>query len=237
MSTLKELVYNILDLHYEGIVPDDSRINKRQVKKWIADERAYLIRQEISKHRKIPKQLTQDLGCLKLECVDAVECCELGVATGNHIWRTPELPDFLFVYNQENGSQLTIDFFGLPDGISPIEFTHHSSAYWSRYKKYTPKQRRAFYKNRRIYVTNAGDLKYVNMRAILQDPEEIANVVDPCSGNYCFSEESRYPILPHQETMLIRMINERYIKTMAQPYNQADVDNNANENPEVEGQQ
>ena len=75
--TLDEIAYNILNLVRGGRSHNDESISLRQIKFNIKYYRAMLIRRDFARNGIVTRHLEQDLGCIKLESVDAVKCCGL----------------------------------------------------------------------------------------------------------------------------------------------------------------
>ena len=73
--TLNEIAYDLLNLIRAGRSVAGETISIDQVKFWVVNTRAQLIRNEANKQRTIDPELIQDLGCVELEEVDAGESC------------------------------------------------------------------------------------------------------------------------------------------------------------------
>jgi hypothetical protein len=228
-TTLNKIVYNILDLRYGGVTPDDTYLSERQIKHWVHTERAVLLQQELSKKRELPIQVVQDLGCVPLDCVSIVECCDSSLSLGSDefIGRTPELPIPLASHYSIQGVNDLFTYVGLVDG-TPIDLTSEVIALNGKYKKFTANKRRAFYKNNRIYVTNPEGLEIINIRGIFTNPEEAAKF-NYCSGDPCYSDDSIYPLMSYLESPLIQIILSKYLNYSINP-NLKDLNNDAKDN-------
>ena len=75
--TLNEIAHNVLNLVRGGHSHHDESISLRQIKFNIQYYRAMLIRRDFARNGMVTRHLEQDLGCIKLEAVDAVKCCGL----------------------------------------------------------------------------------------------------------------------------------------------------------------
>src|SRR5574343_483169 len=77
MDSLKSIIYDIRNTARNGGIVDDERISYRQVKEWVNEYRALLIRRDLEKGRTISDNIGQDLGCVELIEVDKAECCNI----------------------------------------------------------------------------------------------------------------------------------------------------------------
>jgi len=231
--TLNELVYNIRSLRYGGVEPDDYQLSDRQVAFWIRNIRALLIKQDLDKNRMIPEQIVQDLGCLSLECVDSAECCQLlGIESGEYIKRTEVLPVPLNFHFATDTATSLFTYVGTVYGES-IEFTSEAIVKRAKHKKYTGLKRRAFYKNGRIYITNANLMDIVRVRGIFENPEDVAKF-NTCDGESCFTYDSPYPLTEYHASMLNDLIIKTYLQYIINPAVQQDATNNTLDDPKPE---
>lgn len=217
MSTEREIVYNILNIHTGGRISDDFIPAYNQVKFMLKYCRAMFIRRDLDVNWFSSKIYEQDLGELKMIPVDKAEapCFELGC----NVYRTEKkLPKFLRLKAKEG-----ITFTGAVDKTTRIDLILPERAPFIKYSKYTNSIPRLYYLNGYIYSTS-DDLIYINVRGILENPEDANNYL--CDGEACYTNDSEYP-LPAD---MIQQITDLILsKEMAYMLRQApDTENNAN---------
>lgn len=215
MTTLNKILFNIRNTIYGGVSSDDTDISDRQLIHWINIERNMLIKEEITKRKEIPTQVIQDLGCVPVECVDIIECCTDDYSTGEYIGRTSELPMPVGYHYTVQGTRDLFTHVSLINGSS-LALTSELNALNARHRKFTAKNRYAFYKNKRLYITNPNGIELINVRGVFEDPTE-ASKFSSCTGEPCYTNDSPYPILPHHESIIVRGIIDKYIAPYLNP--------------------
>lgn len=210
MATIKEIIYTIRALRYDSHTPDDFAISDARLQHFVDVERSFLLKQYLDKDRIVPKQVEQVIECLPLECIDISSCIDCGFAAEEYILRTPELPKPIN-YNFATDSAAEL-FTGISTPVgTPIEFTSQAIAYWGAHSKYSKKMPRAYYKNNRLYFTNVGDLKFVQIKGVFENPAKLAEF-NTCTGEVCFDEETtQYPILDYHLSLIYSTIMQKYI--------------------------
>ena len=78
--TLNEIAYNLLNLVRGGRSNNDEHISLSQIKFNIKHYRAMFIRRDYGKNGFVSRHVEQDLGCVRVEPVDASKCCNLDTA-------------------------------------------------------------------------------------------------------------------------------------------------------------
>lgn len=201
--TESQIVYNILNLHAGGRLSDDFIPSYNQVAFMVKYVRALLIRRDLNDNWDVNPDYYQDLGCIKLIKVDKAECCEINLdcdvlRTEIKLPKPLRLKTKIGIIVSAIDKQTTIDVI-LPQRSPYIKFS-----------KYTSKIPRVFYLNGYLYVPNTLELTYLNVRAIIENPEEANNFL--CDGEACYTADSNYPlpadmIQPLTELILSKEMN------------------------------
>ena len=184
--TLNEIAYNILNLVRGGRSSNNDHISLSQIKFNVKYYRAMLIRRDFTRNGIITRHLEQDLGCLELQKVDASKCCNLPVDCA--VYRTkkkiPRTVRFSF--------KDAITHVGDVTGLGTIPMVEPHMVEFLPYDKYTKSQKKAYMIEDYLYVYNADGLKFVNVRGVFEDPEEVA--LFDCDGSDCYNDDSEFPI-------------------------------------------
>jgi hypothetical protein len=216
MSTEREIVYNILNIHAGGRLSDDFVPSYNQVKFMLKYCRAMFIRRDLDLNWFSSKIYEQDLGELKMIPVDKAEapCFELGC----NVYRTEEkLPKFLRLKSKEG-----ITFTGAVDKTTRIDLILPERASFIKYSKYTNSIPRLYYLNNYIYSTS-DDLIYINVRGILENPEDANNYL--CDGEACYTNDSEYPLPADMIQQITDLILSKEMSYMLRQ--SPDLENNA----------
>jgi hypothetical protein len=183
--TEKEIVYNILNTHSGGRLSDDFIPSYNQVAFMVKYVRAMLIRRDANEIWDINPDYYQDLGCIKLIKVDKAECCEIDLDCD--ILRTEiKLPKPIRLKTKVAIIVNAVDKQTTLDVILP------QRSLYIKYSKYTAAIPRVYYLNGYIYVPNTLELTYLNVRAIIENPEEANSFL--CDGEACYTADSNYPL-------------------------------------------
>lgn len=224
--TYNELAFDILELLKSSQISDDTDISLEHILYHANIQRALFLRNEFNKPgRTISPQLVQDLGCLKLEEVDAADCCNL--PTGCIALRTVEkMPKFLDMHNGPAVKK-----------VGPINkmvgtnwYTTQNKAVLGVHGKYTSKEIHAFLLNEYMYVIinnpASQNLEYINVRGIIEDPMELQRF--KCDdGTSCFSYDDQYPVGAWMLAYMKEQILQQFGVSLQLP---KDNDNNAKDN-------
>lgn len=191
--TLNEIAYDLLNLIRAGRSVAGETISIDQVKFWVVNTRAQLIRNEANKQRTIDPELVQDLGCLELETVDAALCCNISVDC-NVVRTKKSIPGFIEV-NQKplitrvgpiNRTAPQYDF--IPIERLPFEFQN----------KFTKNQIKSYIHGDHIYLAGHKDnidlftLSYVNILGVFEDPRTLSDF--KCDNDACYTDDSSFKI-------------------------------------------
>jgi hypothetical protein len=184
--TLNEIAYNILNLVRGGRSSNNEHISLDQVKFNVKYYRAMLIRRDFARNGTITRHLEQDLKCLELVKVDASKCCNLPTecAVYKTIRKIPRTVRFNF--------KDAVTYVGAIDGKANIPIVESHTVQWLPYDKYTKNKMKAYMIEDYLYVYNADGLKFINVRGIFEDPEDLSKY--DCDGNDCYDSESDFPI-------------------------------------------
>lgn len=225
MITLNQLAYNLLNKARGGVISDDDAINIRQVKFWIHNTRALLIRQDIQKGRSISSNILQPLACLDVEIVDASTCpCQVDV--GCSILKTVRrIPKPIEV------DQMDMITSVIPVKINAQPFTMINiyRSRWIGHNKYTKKNPKAFYFDGYIWILNSNPIEKVTIFGVFEDPTELASFSN-CNGDVCYSDDDNYPISNWMIEMLDKIIVESDFKLILNM--PTDKTNDADNNPQ-----
>ena len=125
-------------------------------------------------------------------------------ATGCTVYRTKAIIPKTVRYNFEEA----ITYVGDITGRGTIPFINNNMIQFLGYDKYTNDKMKAYMINDYIYIHNANRLKWINVRGVFQNPEELSNYTDCISGAACYDDSaSDYPI-PYD---MVSQINQGFL--------------------------
>lgn len=184
--TLNEIAYNILNLARGGRSSNNDHISLDQIKFNVKYYRAMLIRRDFTRNGIITRHLEQDLGCIELQKVDASKCCNLPVdcAVYKSKVKIPRTVRFSF--------KDAITHVGDVTGLATIPMVEPHMVEYLPYDKYTKQQKKAYMIEDYLYIYNGDGLKFINVRGVFEDPEEVA--LFDCDGSDCYDDDSEFPI-------------------------------------------
>ena len=184
--TLNEIAYNILNLARGGRSSNNDHISLAQIKFNVKYYRAMLIRRDFTRNGIITRHLEQDLGCIELQKVDASKCCNLPVdcAVYRSKVKIPRTVRFSF--------KDAITHVGDVTGLATIPMVEPHMVEYLPYDKYTKQQKKAYMIEDYLYIYNGDGLKFINVRGVFEDPEEVA--LFDCDGSDCYDDDSEFPI-------------------------------------------
>jgi hypothetical protein len=145
-----------------------------------------LIRRDFTRNGIITRHLEQDLGCIELQKVDASKCCNLPVdcAVYRSKVKIPRTVRFSF--------KDAITHVGDVTGLATIPMVEPHMVEYLPYDKYTKQQKKAYMIEDYLYIYNGDGLKFINVRGVFEDPEEVA--LFDCDGSDCYDDDSEFPI-------------------------------------------
>ena len=185
--TLHEIAYNLLNLVRGGRSSHDEHISLDQLKFNIKHYRAMFIRRDYARNGFTSRHIEQDLGCIKLEKVDASKCCSLPISCS--VYKTIQPIPKTVRFNFEEA----ITHVGDVTGLGTIPMINSNTIKFLPYDKYTKGKYKAYMIEDFLYIYNAEGLEYINIRGVFEDPTDVAKFGD-CAGSGCYNEDSDFPI-------------------------------------------
>lgn len=185
--TLHEIAYNLLNLVRGGRSSHDEHISLDQLKFNIKHYRAMFIRRDYARNGFTSRHIEQDLGCIRLEKVDASKCCSLPVACS--VYKTIQPIPKTVRFNFEEA----ITHVGDVTGLGTIPIVNSNTIKFLPYDTYTKGKYKAYMIEDFLYIYNAEGLEYINIRGVFEDPTDVAKFGD-CAGSGCYNELSDFPI-------------------------------------------
>jgi hypothetical protein len=205
--TLSDITYNLLNIIRGGEISDDEAISDRQVEFIVNYYRALLIKKEIETKNSISHDWIQDLGCIELAEVDKAECCDL--TWGCKVKRSiDKIPNAI-----ATSTGNTYTFVGLIDKVTSIALLEKTQAVRRQYSKYTSTVRVAYIHNNYLYILNDGEIDFVNIQGVFEDPREAGRFSD-CDGSKCYTPNSDYPISSSMVSLINNMVIKGELKVM-----------------------
>lgn len=156
---------------------------KEKIKDKAISLRSLLLRQEYTKNN-ISQQLIQTLGCIRLQCVDIVDCCE--VKANINVLRTEQvIPMPLRVKND------LFYFVGTVKKEQPFLYCNHEDLEYVLTNRFNGKYPRYSYRNGHIYVFNPPErsLEFITVESIFDDPRVVGNFCD-CDNSLCYTDDT-----------------------------------------------
>jgi hypothetical protein len=184
--TLNEIAHNILNLVRGGQSHHDESISLRQIKFNVQYYRAMLVRRDFARNGMTTRHLEQDLGCIELKKVDATKCCKLPLSC--HVMKSIQKIPRTIRYNFTDA----LTYVGAIDGITDIPIVNPHMVKYLIWDKYTKDNTKAYMIEDYLYLANAHEIGFVNVRGVFEDPEEVADF--ECDDNKCYDDNSIYPI-------------------------------------------
>lgn len=184
--TLDQIAYNILNIVRGGRSNSDEHISLSQIKFNIKYYRAMMIRRDLARNNFMSRHLEQDLGCIKMQKVNASKCCDFDIDC--EVYKSEvKIPRTV----RANFKDM-ITYIGGVDGISRIPLIQPDYVKFIPYDKYTKNQRKAFFIEDYLYIYNPDGIELVNVRGVFEDPEEVAKF--DCDGTDCYNNDMPYPM-------------------------------------------
>lgn len=183
--TKNEIVYNWLNLIKAGRISDDYTPSINQLS-FIADyKRAQYIRQDQTKNYFDNDEFYQDLGCINMIKVDKAECCEINLDCD--VLRTEvKLPKVIRLKERYGLKISSIDRQSRFTLILPERSPFLGNT------KFSQLGLKIYFLNGYLYIPETLDIKTINVRGILEKPEEAKNFI--CDGEACYTNNSEYPL-------------------------------------------
>lgn len=185
--TLDEIAYNILNAFRGGRSSQDDNISIEQIKFNIKHYRAMFIRRDFARNGLVTRHLEQDLKCVELERVDLSKCCNLEIDCPAYrsVKKLPRTVRFNF--------EEAITYVGDITGLGRIPMIRPYEVTYLIADKYTKNNMKAYMIEDYLYIVNHKGARYVNVRGIFEDPEEVSKFID-CGGEPCYNSSSPFPM-------------------------------------------
>lgn len=216
MATVEEVIYSIKNLAYGGLSTQESTISDSQILYWCNVERSFLIKEEFEKNKLLSPGWKQSLGCVQVQCVDKVDCCDLIYGSDQFIYRTVEkVPIPVSINWSALHSNVLLTYVGLVTYDTPFEFTSESISNWSKYNRWTPNKPRSFYRDGYIYITNIKNpshLEYIGVQGVFENPEQVLEY-NKCRDQ-CTNEQSEYPLASHLGSLLQQLVLDKWLRPL-----------------------
>jgi len=185
--SLNKIAYAILNSYRGGRSSNDDPISIQQIKYHIINMRATLLRQDMNKNNELNYHAEQSLGCVEMELVDQVECCNF--SSDCYILRSKQQIPETIRLKQKSG----FTFIGTPEGKKRFPLETPTRAEKMSWRPFTGKSPRSFVLNNYVYVTNSLGIEIINVRGIFADPTKAKNF-KTCEGDPCYTDDSEFPI-------------------------------------------
>ena len=211
MSTLNEITYNILS-SVRPHITDDEDLTMEKIEHDVNIKRALFIRNELNKNRTIDPNIIQSLGCLELELSTPVDCC-IDLDINCVVLRTKlPIPNSIELHNRN-----------LITRVSPVVKTKNRFNFVA-FERFVNSGNGQFNKNDifatlhndgKIYLKsndiNLNLITHITVEGVFEDPREVAKFTH-CSGEPCFTGDSKYPLNMWMEEYIKNALVEEYLK-------------------------
>jgi len=221
--TLNKMVFDLKNLGYGGVQPDDALPTDRQVAYWISQTRAQLIRQEFSKRGKMNDNWIQHW-IMEFEEVDASIDPNCYPSCGCTVVKSKCRIPSTIQRGHKNG---VIAVMSIDQETSYSETTFYRQK-WHKYSKYTKHDPRWYIKGEYLYIL--GHAENLQISALLEDPSSIADC-QSCEPEECWTWDSPYPITLEMSGKVTDILVKRLGMVLEAPGDDA---NNANSGAKVD---
>ena len=226
MATLNELIYSIWQ-KVNPLISDDSILDERVLKYYIHNNRALWIRNEYNRNRTLDDAVIQSLGAVELEIVDTIENTNFTGISHKILKSKLQIPVAIELHNSTAITRVA----SLDLKQKKFSFVDYTTVPYVGNGKFNRNQVFTFLKGGYLYIVSDCNnpaikaLKYVNVRGIFANPEEVGRFTE-IDGTSCYSDNDKYPInnwmLPYIESEIMKGDLKFFYNT------QIDETNNAN---------
>lgn len=197
LNTLNTLISDIMLTVRNSNISESESINRLQIEQWIHQYRATLIKQDIDKNRDINPQYIQHLPGLNVSVINNVVN---GIPVNKKRYKISTTLPKLIDFNNKHGIVYITDPF---DNI--IQLVSKNRSEFQKYRKYTATDYIAYIDNgNQLFLVGNGDLKYINLGVIAEDPSTIPG----------FKSTDIYPIPASMIPILRQMILTKELNIM-----------------------
>ena len=193
MPTLNEYAYNIKNIARGGQGDsDDDNLGIRQIRFWIQGYRASAIFGTTDFGKDIDPQLIQDLGVVPLTEVDKSdsECPDVEWGCTIKKYVIPKMIDF--------PNLRALDYVGLINKQTGFVVNYPSTASYKKATRFGHLTSRVYLIGQTLYFILSQehqDLEYVNIRAVFENPEDVASFPTEGCEQRCYDPDvDQYPM-------------------------------------------
>lgn len=190
MTTLKNIIDDILLNIRGGQISQSDKISRNQVAQWVNQYRQLIIKRDIDRDREIPDVYIQTVPQMKLNLVQN-SSTQNGSSKKSILESEEQLPK-LMVLNNRPALLSVSDIYG-----NIIQVGSKSRANYQQYRRYTCNDYIAYYYNGKLRIEGPNQLDVVDVQLIAEDPSDIDS---------CGFENGAYPLPEDKIPVLKNMI-------------------------------
>lgn len=211
-TTLNKLAYDLLNIVRGGQIADDETLSLRQVKFWINNTRALLIRRDLDKGRSINPDIIQSIPCMNIIQVDASECnCQ---DSGCYTTRTIRKIPHAIELQQQN--LITRVGPTNPQARAYPLISYHRVP-WALSNPTTNALIRSFLYNEYIYLITKNSsilstIEKISISGVFEDPTELETFSNCAATLPCYTDDDTYPISAVMIEQMKQMIIQNNLK-------------------------
>lgn len=193
-NSLNTIIDDIFLTYRDSNLSESENLSRIQVEQWIHQYRAYLLKQDLDKGRDINGEYVQTIRPFH---ISKLTCC---VVPGNVVYKSDEeLPKFIDLHFG-SGLVSVKDMYG-----NLIQVGTETKARYQTSRKYTCNDYIAYVKDNHLYLNGPGDLEYVQIEGVLEDPTKAGD---------CFDYDDVYPVPANLIPVIKDMIFKRELDIM-----------------------
>lgn len=167
---LAQMIDDILLEARNSNIAESEHLSRRQIELWINTYRAYLIKQEINKDKKIDSLFTQTIK-MHLSKVEEEQT--------HYEYKSDEKLPTLIDFNRQSGLISVKDMFG-----NLIQIGSETKMKFQKYRKHTCGDYIAYEKDDYLYVEGTNLIEWVEVEVIAEDPTGSKMCYDPYTDDY-----------------------------------------------------
>lgn len=167
---LAQMIDDILLEARNSNIAESEHLSRRQIELWINTYRAYLIKQEINKDKKIDSLFTQTIK-MHLSKVEEEQT--------HYEYKSDEKLPTLIDFNRQSGLISVKDMFG-----NLIQIGSETKMKFQKYRKHTCGDYIAYEKDNYLYVEGTNLIEWVEVEIIAEDPTGSKMCYDPYTDDY-----------------------------------------------------
>lgn len=199
-NSLNAIVDDIMLIYRDNNISESESLSKIQVEQWVHDYRAKLIREDLNKGYDLDPEYAQTmeihLSPITFQDSSYIACNDSTRRSDN------EIPSGIPTHNAV-GILSVKDLAG-----NLIQVGDEAKAKYQSTRKYTCGDYIAYKKGKYLFVAGPGNLEYVNMQIILENPTDAEGCFD--------AEDTKYPVPIHIIPVIKQLIFDHEIRIMSQ---------------------